>query len=196
MRRIQFTVGGLMALILCVGVAIAALRDASEFWGSVLFTLDLGLFGVAALGAAFLRGRGRAFCAGASVFGLGYLFLCFGPYCATEIKPLLATTRLLERLQPQVSSASATSFAISGNVMLSNQPTRTAAGPSLVLSSIASGPGSSTTGLWTILPHEPFQRVGHTLFALLFALLGGPIARRMADARGGEAGPSLHPVSE
>ena len=51
---------------------------APGIWAGVSFLLTCGLLGVAALGAAFSRGRDREAWLGAALFGFGYLALTFG----------------------------------------------------------------------------------------------------------------------
>src|SRR4051794_19378670 len=105
MRLPRLSIAALMGLILFVAVAIATLRNADELWTSILLSLALLNFGVAALGAAFRRGRSRAFSAGAAFFGFGYLGLAFGP-----ISPQLASTKLLDYAYPRIHASTVLTF--------------------------------------------------------------------------------------
>jgi hypothetical protein len=94
MRPPRFTLATLMGLIVFVGVAIAALRDANQVWAGLTFTATLGILTTAVLGAAFGFGGRRAFLAGAAFFGFGYLVLATDPATGE----FLLTTRLIDRL--------------------------------------------------------------------------------------------------
>jgi hypothetical protein len=98
--RFRTSIRGVMAVVLLFAVGVAALREADDLWASALFSLTLGILGVAALGAAFRRGRSRASYAGAAAFGWAYMALCFGPWATDAIRPHLATTRLLDYAAP------------------------------------------------------------------------------------------------
>ena len=62
-------------------------------WSGTIFQLACGLLGLVALGAFLARGRSRAIWLGATLFGVGYMWLEFGwqrdysscPYLVTEV---------------------------------------------------------------------------------------------------------------
>jgi hypothetical protein len=58
MRR--FTILGLMGLVLGVAVAVAALRNADDYWAGGMMLATGLLIGVATLGAAYHSDRRRA----------------------------------------------------------------------------------------------------------------------------------------
>jgi hypothetical protein len=57
-----------MAPIVIVALAIAALRAASAYWVSAMFSITLGLLMTAVLGVASRRGSRRAFWLGFALF--------------------------------------------------------------------------------------------------------------------------------
>ncbi len=75
MRRI--TIRGLMGLVLGLAVAIAALRNADDYWAGGLLLATALVIGVAALGAVYHSDRRRAGRLGFAVFGGGYFALVF-----------------------------------------------------------------------------------------------------------------------
>jgi hypothetical protein len=182
----RLTIRLLMGLVLFVAVGVAALRHASELWASLLLTAALLLFAVAALGAACSRGPRRAACGGFAAFGFGYLALCFGPWASTEVRPHLATSKLLDFVGAWISRTSPPVFVTRKVPVLGDVPhlgrlfaTRVAAPGPARFAGI--GPVAATA-------NEPFVRVGHSLFALIFALLGGLVARYFSAAREHEPG--------
>src|SRR5438270_8186539 len=102
MSRPRFSIAGLMFVVLLIAVGVAALRSASQLWAGMIFTLTLALLGVAVIGVIYRRGARRAFWLGATLFGGGYLIVSFGPWFATEVRPYLVTSALLDALDARM----------------------------------------------------------------------------------------------
>jgi hypothetical protein len=207
MRRPRVSIAGLMVVVLISALGVAALKAATPLWASIVLTTTLALLGLAILGAMFRSGDRRAFWAGFAVFGWGYLTLAFGPWFATEIEPKLATSlaiaRMHEKLHPGPSQTSAilgvnlntwnSTVVQAGNVRMTQgvqnlQFTTTGAQ--------AGGPGTPLSIVLTTMPttapnQAEFARIGHALFALLAAFVGGVAARWFA----GEAHPATSEVA-
>src|SRR5262249_24755301 len=98
----RFTIAGLMGMVVVAAVGAGALRMASYLWADALLSLDLLLFGAAALAATLRRGRSRAAWLGFAIFGWGYLVLAFGPWCREFVRPHLLTESALQRLHPHL----------------------------------------------------------------------------------------------
>ncbi len=75
MRKLRFTIGGLMAVVLVVAIDFAALQTADVTWIAVLSLLTHAALGLAILGIVFRRGAERAWWVGFFVFGWGYLHM-------------------------------------------------------------------------------------------------------------------------
>jgi hypothetical protein len=177
--RLRVSIRLLMAVVGLVAVVIAALRSASPLWASALFTLTLGILATAVLGALFADRRRRPFWTGLAVFGWGYMALAFGPWLATEVRPHLTTSTILDLLSTAVQSPVAPTYTVTKTVTPPSTPIRALTFP-------GGSDGYSVT-YTTIRPpgrlvRPSFQRVGHSLFGLLAALLGGVIARAFARA--------------
>jgi hypothetical protein len=69
MARLRFSLARLMAIVLLIGVGLAALHSASVLWASVVFTLTVAVLSTAVLGAMARRGRARMTWAGFALFG-------------------------------------------------------------------------------------------------------------------------------
>src|SRR3954469_13110805 len=74
----RFRTTSLMAAIAALGVAVAALRHASEAWAGNLFTMTLLLLAAATL-VAIDRGRDGLRWWGFAAFGLTYLLVSLAP---------------------------------------------------------------------------------------------------------------------
>ncbi|QDV39302.1 hypothetical protein [Tautonia plasticadhaerens] len=191
--RPRFTIAALLALVAASGIAFAALRHADEVIASLVFTAAILASGVTALGAAFSRGRRRAFFTGFAAFGFGYLALCYGPFAATAIRPHLVTEKLLansaehlHRGVPVVPTITqlATDHdrdGVTDSIWIDfGSPIRRVVDGSLV----------KPLTLMQVGRSEPFERVGHSLFALLLALFGGLAARHFAARTERDANPT------
>jgi hypothetical protein len=107
MTRLRFTLAQLMALVLCLGLCFAALRNADEFLASVTFTLTTMAISMALVGAFVRKGQARTAWIGFAVFGWAYLLIDLLPPRASGglgFGPLPWPPRLIEwgfaRLQP------------------------------------------------------------------------------------------------
>ncbi len=175
MRRVRFTIGGLMALVIVAGVGFAALRSPTKLWDSVLFSTILVVLGTATLGAFHFRGRTRASWAGFAAFGFVYLAITSGPWSA-PILPRLITTELLDQfdalLRPRTGTMGMT-FAATGS-------------PPGTATFTMRGSGSTTIQaqnfqIWTTvgqplkLDFLYFVPIGQNLWTLIVAILGGMI---------------------
>ena len=166
MRRFRFSLASLMSSVLLIAVACAALRYASELWASVAFTLTVGLLFGATLCVVFRGGDARAFCLGFALFGWGYLFIAFGPWFRGKSSPQppdLLTSKLLAYAHPELSKTV---------TLPGNGPIRPRFVSVVLHDSLGLGLGTVLVPAW-----EHFQQVGHSLVALLIALMGGGLAR-------------------
>src|SRR5262245_13920167 len=98
MRRIRFTIGRLLVLVVGLAVALAALREATEIWDSGVFTATLGLLTASVLRAVHRSDRKRAFWLGFALFGWSYQIASLLP----PIGPRLLTTKALVYLDSKV----------------------------------------------------------------------------------------------
>jgi hypothetical protein len=184
MRR--FTILGLMGLVLGLAVAIAALRNADDYWAGGLMMATAGLIGVAALGAFYHSGRRRARRLGFVVFGGGYFALVFLGLHAGNLAKLPTTwvlTYVHQRVTPQTYTLTVTTVPAGGGTMPVGNSTPTQAVYAISPFALASGISGNGSARWkALLPgaanYEAFSAVGHCLFALLAGLLGMVIAQR------------------
>ncbi len=95
MRKIRFSIGGLMAVVLVLAIGFAALKNANETWAGAMFLLTCGILGLSVVGAVCRREAERAWWLGFALFGWGYMALAFWP---SESLPKLPTLTLIEVL--------------------------------------------------------------------------------------------------
>ncbi len=162
-NRLRFTLRGLFAVVTVAAIGCAALANPTDLWASVVLSGTLGLLIIALLVAVARRGAARVGANGFALCGCAYLGLILAPGAGTNIVPNLVTSKVLveaESKWPPAVSLDKLIAAISRRVQ----------------------PGSLkpiwiSTASYTDRQTSPFQRIGHSLFALLFAIVGSVVTR-------------------
>jgi hypothetical protein len=191
MRR--FTILGLMGLVLGVAVAIAALRNADDYWAGGMMLATVLLIGVVTLGAAYSSGRRRAGRLGFVVFAGGYFVLAFLGLSDQNMAKL-PTAWLLVYVHQRVAPSQTFTVTLSSNTgpgQVVSSTLLTDHGTRIPITRANTATTTTTTQFalalddarWkSLLPgaanYEAFTAIGHCLFALLVGLLGMIIARR------------------
>lgn len=173
MRRIRFTISSLLIVVLFAGLGFAALREANEIWDSSIFSTTVGILVISTLPAVHRTEKRRAFWLGFALFGWIYLGLSLVP----SIESRLTTTRTLTYLDSKMPRSSPVELTLelsvnNGNGTFEDVPTMTgwrSSKPSKPWPPSVLTGFSGTTG--------NFIRIGHSLLALIMALLGGYISR-------------------
>jgi hypothetical protein len=183
--RIRFTIGSLLVLVLFLGVAFAALREASEIWDIAILNLAITAFLVSILLAVHRGAAKRAFWLGFALFGSTYLALSLLP----SVEPRLLTSKALVFLDSKVPGRPSDDVIVgqtwdtwsnSKRLVVQGPPPAgdwiaTVGGPSVKIWSATTGKLASGWGGTT----QNFIRIGHSLLALLAAWSGGLLSRRL-----------------
>jgi hypothetical protein len=202
MRRIRFSIAGLLGLVLFVAVALAALRDANDLWDSGVFSFTLGLLLVSILLAIHRTERRRAYWLGFALFGGGYLVASLIP----PVESRLLTTKGLTYLDSKVPGRE-TTLGLSVRWFSKNPNPVVGYVFSADWQTAATNP-QGTIRLWNpstgrllagpSATSENFVRIGHSLLALIMAFGGGHLSRcllqRERRQRAGEPGVSTVPA--
>ena len=194
MRCFRFHFGTLVILVLILGVGFAALRESDETWDSSIFSLTLGMLSVSILLAIHRTENRRAFWLGFALFGAAYLGLSLIP----SIESRLITTKALafaDSKMPRSIPAGLAYFDSDNDglmdlyVVNNSQPNalylnkgngvfndvRALAESNPWFSNILTGPPLTRS----IGNKEDFVRIGHSLLALIAAILGGLLSRHL-----------------
>lgn len=191
----RVSIRGLMTFVVLLAVLFASLREPTDLWASSMFTVAVGVSGVALLGTIFARGERRATWAGVLVFGTGYLLICFGPGFDTHIMPRLLTTALADDHYARM-SYSPTRDGETVWVERQADQIRTEFVEGRKFGNVGDVAMAHTTSSYIpssmrALSPDAFRQLCHADLSLLFALVGAAIARRFAarpePARGNEA---------
>jgi hypothetical protein len=174
----------LMGFILALAVALAALRDANQYWADGLLMMTLLLLGTSLLAVVYTRGQSRAGWLGFLVFGGAYCALSMGVPESLGVK--LPTTKFISYAHARVLSANR----LRGKLVFSSVDSTTG-----VISYDEAGIRADPSQRWkAILPGAAdfgsFSVVSHCLVTLLVGLLGAFIARRFEKVRVATGDPS------
>jgi hypothetical protein len=182
MPKLRFNIASLLGVILVFGIGFAALRESSDLWESGVLTLMIGVLLISILLAVHRTESRRAFWLGFALFGWAYMGLTFMP----SVESRLVTTRALHYLDSKLPGRAM--------VIYSNRGTGSGTGNNQVYS-IAVTAGwtqlaTSSQGqvrLWNAATGkllggwsgttENFVRIGHSLLAVVSALLGGWLSK-------------------
>jgi hypothetical protein len=203
MRRFRFHIGSLIVLVLVLGVSFAALRESDEVWDGGVFTLVLAVLLVSVLLVVHRTEERRAYWLGFALFGAAYLGLALVP----PIETRLITTKALTLIDSKVPRSMPAAFAyfdydndgdMDLHVVNNSQPNALYLNKGNgrfqdVTATVGLSPGNQVTsngrlvlnissGQWargSIGTTENFMRIGHSLFALIAAVVGGQLSRRL-----------------
>jgi hypothetical protein len=168
--RIRFSIAGLMAAVLVLAVGFAGLRAASPLWASGIFTMTVTVFAGAIVGAAACHGPSRFAWLGFGVFGWTYLLATFWlwPEPNGVTAPPFLTKALLDYFRPSSNTAAVMWIDTAPAGEMSTEPPPMAG-------SIAAGNrnlATMTPFAGRVVNRFHYRRIGHTLAAIFFGLLG------------------------
>jgi hypothetical protein len=110
MKRLKISILALILVTVACALAFTAVKTASDFWLSALYTFATVLLLAAVIAARFRRGNEKAFWFGFAVFGCGFFVLGMGPWpvptdggpndMRIPLNRHLLTSRLIDFLVP------------------------------------------------------------------------------------------------
>jgi hypothetical protein len=174
----RYSLAALLGLISVVALGCAALVQATHVWRQAAITLTVAALLFAPLAALFIRGRLRAFAAGFAVIGWLYFLLMFVP--ALGLREKLLTHTAVEGLwtvfHEDQDDVQAVAFSPDGKLFVRESLGR--------VNSFDVRAWDSTTGTVFVSGQSSgiaaFTDIGHALWTLLLACIGGMAARYMA----------------
>ena len=186
MKGLKFSLRWLLTAFIFVAFALVALLNANDYWVAIVFTLTFGMLLVSIVGAVVQRSMAQAFWIGFAVIGLGYFWAAHWPSQNNdgELFPrvririnLRATTGLPFPLRLQDSLITTQLLALTYKNVV----------PLVRESAFPSGNARvkqmSPVGFQHLHLLTVFVYVGHSLFTLLFAYIGGLLGAYFYTAR-------------
>jgi hypothetical protein len=207
MRKLRFNIANLLAVIFILGVGFAALRESSDLWESGVFTLTLAALLISILLAVHHLGSRRAFWLGFALFGWIYLGLSL----VSSIESRLFTTKALGYLDSKVLRPTLDGLAYfdydndglmdlnvvdnKGNGTLEDVTAAARSNPAGNQASFSNIlAGTSLKG--SIGTTQNFVRIGHSLLAVVAAIVGGGLSKYLHTKNSqGTSAPVPSPVS-
>jgi hypothetical protein len=205
MSRFRISLATLLMIVAVVALGLAGMVSASRFWTAAAATVTLALLLAAVLAAWLLAGADRAFWAGFALFGWVYLLLVNWDWVGGQFGHDLTAglSAVAEAIFPEVAPTGPPQVSGALAFGLRTPPDQTAVGPrapAVVAPTLPPSPSAATIAGFDFFEMTQqrqikignFVQIGRMLLALLFALLGGFLARTMAerrDAQAGSAGP-------
>ncbi len=168
-RPIRFSIAGLMGIVVMAAIGLAALRNASETWAGAMLLLTCGVLALAVVGVVCCGGSERAWWLGFALFGWGYLALSCWLW-AEDRSPRLPTLVLLDALSTKlgVTPPGAGGMGGAGGGMRN-------VGLFTVMGQFGGIGGFGGNAAGVVTPGS-YALVGHCLWVLLFAVLGGTLS--------------------
>jgi hypothetical protein len=167
MRR--FSIRSVMAFIVVAGISLAAIRSGSAPWSGTMFSITFFTMVCSLLGVALTRGRRRIYWSGFAALGWSYLLLMYAPWLDLKVGRFLLAPQLFPYLADVLDPDSQSGAGLQ-SVPLGAFGAAAAGG--------AFGGGFGGAGGRNLLD---FIRIGVAIEALLWAFLGGWVARYFAS---------------
>ncbi len=180
-RSYRFSIAALMGVVLVTAVLLAALRGSTEeTWGGAMLLLTCGVLALAVVGVVCRTGSERAWWLGFALFGWGYLALAFwyGDDDSTHRLPTMVwldamSTRLgLSPPGPEPVRALNLMMMMRGGTMSGMLSVGV-----LALQRCVGAIGGAGGNAALFEDYRSYAQIGHCLWALFFAFMGGMLAR-------------------
>jgi hypothetical protein len=148
MKRMRFSIAGLMGFVLVAALGFGGLKGADETWASGCYTLVVATLILAVLTAVQSRRGNRAYWAGFAIAGwvyFGVVFGAMGPY--RVISPQLLTELLFDRLEAMMHPSNTFTYTVSvtsPSIMTSSTTVATGS-PAITITGSLSGQASGAT---------------------------------------------------
>jgi hypothetical protein len=178
MKRVRFTLGELILMVVVVAIGLAAIRSGSPAWAGAMLSITFFAMICSLLGVILGRGTRRVYWSGFGLLGWSYLLLMYVPWLHENVGQFLLAPNLFEYLDEVLHADPQGGGGRGGGL---------ASLPLGVLGASATGGGF--TGPSGAGAFSDLVRIGMAMEALLWAFLGGWVACYFASGRDRE-GPS------
>ena len=178
---LKYSLGSLLIAMAVAALGCATVANWSPLWAEIMTTATVAILLVAVLIALVGRGSARTFAIGFAAVGVAYFLLAF---CApAELRDeRLATRRAVDRLFQLTQKANAdarttSEFQLVEVVLDGSTDVKMPGGDSSYMFGVGTGPATVTGRVVFSSPPREFQDIGHCLWTLILALMGGVLAQ-------------------
>jgi hypothetical protein len=171
MQRPRITIAELILVVVVAAIGLAAIRSASAAWAGAMFSITFFALICSFLGIALGRGLRRIYWSGFALLGWSYLLLSYTPWLHERFGQFLLAPNLFEYLE---------------EVLHAEPPAprgMQSVAPFQILGAMATGGGFG--GPAGVDGFSELVRIGMAMEALLWAFLGGWVARYFASGPDG-----------
>ena len=183
MELFRFSLRGLMVVIVLLCTAFAGLRSPTPLWANVWYSSALAALTLAVPAAVYRQGARRAFWVGFAACGWVYFVLTLAPWLQSETGFQLVTTAILDLLAPHIVQKE---YLIGSYITGFNPPFAPVQPTPWQVWNLPEFPPANPwhkAGYVTLLSPGLYLRIGHGVFCLLIAFVGGEIIRSLATPR-------------
>jgi hypothetical protein len=178
MKRLRFTIGELILVVIVVAIGLAAIHSGSAIWAGVMTSIAFFVIITSILGVVFGRGMRRVYWSGFALLGWSYILLAYTPSLRPYVGRFLLAPNLFDYLA-EVLHAQGQGGTGGGLASL----------PVEVLGSLATA-GGFGGGTVLNVNMTDFEAIGKAMEALLWAFLGGWVACYFASGQDQERRPA------
>jgi hypothetical protein len=172
-----------MVAVVLLAAGFAALRTPTPLWANVWFSIALASLVLAIPAAVYRQGEQRAFWVGFAACGWVYFVLALAPWFQREMGFQLVTTTILDVLSPYVVQKEYLLRTYVGAFNPSSDAVDRTPWQAWNLPEFPPENPWRMVGYVTLLCPGLYLRIGHAVFCVLVAFLGGEVVRAMAAAR-------------
>lgn len=165
MKRPQISIAGLVLIVFVAAIGLAAIRGGSAAWSGAVFSIMAFAMICSLLGVALTRSVRRVYWSGFASLGWSYLLLIYVPWLFDNVGQFLLAPNLFAMLEENL------------------HPDGTEMAARVGVQSVALFWAGGAASAMRVYEVSPFQRIGFALEALLWAYLGGWVARYFASGR-------------
>ncbi len=186
----KFSLASLLFLVLIAALGCAALIHANEIWRQSMVTLTVSVLLIATLAAAV--NRSRAFALGFVVAGWVYLLLVFVP--VVGLRDDLLTDKAVRWLYSAIHDEEVHTQSMSSVAFSADGKTWAIGNQNATVRLWNAGAGALIKPKSQTVQVENFGHIGHALWVLIVACLGGAVAAFLARKSNRES-PSTPTIS-
>lgn len=179
---IRFSLTTLFVVVLFAAIGCAAFVNANDLWRQTIVTATVAALVIATLAAVVRQSQSRVFALGFAVTGWIYLVLVF--VSAFGLRDDLLTDKAVTGLFATIHGEQASQQQSVRTVAFPPVGTRVAAGETIMkLWDVSTGQAVSANAGGQKVELKNFADIGHSLWVIIVACLGGVVARVLAGVK-------------